>query len=135
MVNISMMKLLLTNNSIHASTSESLKETVTAASSRQLTRNMIRVKSSNIWAYSMNSRDTQGDKGDVYVQFKDKYGGPGDIYVYYDVPVVVFRRWHTALSKGHYFWRFIRNIYKYAKLTGDKRGKLPNAVNYVPNNY
>lgn len=98
-------------------------------SSREITRDMVKVRSSNVWAYKINIKKN-GDKfGDVYVQFKGKNGGPEDIYVYYDVPVKVFRRWISAPSKGHYFWVNIRNNYSYSKLTGDKRGKLKNAIN------
>ena len=79
--------------------------------------------------YKINIK-RNGDKfGDVYVQFKGKNGGPGDIYVYYDVPVRTYRRWVSAPSKGHYFWQYIRNNFKYSKLTGNKRGKLENAIN------
>ena len=77
----------------------------------------------------MNVKHMGDDTGDVYVQFKNKRGGPGDVYVYYDVPVRVYQKWITTSSKGHYFWEYIRNKYKYSKLTGDKRGKLPNAIN------
>ena len=100
-----------------------------AISSKDLTKNMIRVKSSNIWAYNMNIKDRKDKTGDVLVQFKGKNGGPDDIYIYYDVPVMVYRRWHSAPSKGHYFWQYIRNVYNYAKLTGDKRTKLKNGIN------
>ena len=100
-----------------------------AIASKDMTKNMVRVKSSNIWSYGMNIK-RQGDKvGDVLVQFKGKNGGPDDIYMYYDVPVKVYRQWHSAPSVGHYFWQYIRNNYKYRKLTGDKKGKLKNAVN------
>lgn len=100
-----------------------------ASNSRKLTDNMVRVKSSNIWAYNMDIRDNRSKTGDVVVQFKNKNGGPGDIYMYFDVPVLLYRKWHTAPSKGHFFWMNIRNNFKYRKLTGDKRGKLKNAVN------
>lgn len=101
-----------------------------AISSKDLTKNMVRVKSSNIWAYGINVRNRKDRVGDVVVQFKDsKYGGAGDIYIYYDVPVTTYRSWMSAPSKGHYFWVKIRNYFKYSKLTGDKRGKLKNAVN------
>lgn len=102
-----------------------------AISSKKLTEHMVRVKSSNIWAYKMNIRNAKDTTGDVYVQFKGKRGGPEDVYVYYDVPVTVYRRWITAPSKGHYFWVNIRNKYYYSKLTGDKRGKLRNAINHT----
>lgn len=100
-----------------------------AISSRELTKNMVRVKSSNIWAYNINVRRSNDKTGDVYVQFKGKNGGPDDIYVYYDVPVVIYRKWHSAPSKGHFFHKYIRNNYLYAKLTGDKKTKLKNGVN------
>lgn len=90
---------------------------------------MVRVRSSNIWSYGYNAKSNKSPTGDVYVQFKGKNGGPDDIYVYYDVPMMVYRRWHSAPSKGHYFWRYIRNTYTYAKLTGDRRTKLSNGVN------
>lgn len=110
---------------------ENILESVISAgiSSKDITRDMVRVRSSNIWSYKINIKK-HGDKyGDVYVQFKGRNGGPDDIYVYYDVPVKVYRRWVSAPSKGHYFWQYIRNNFQYSKLTGDKRGKLKNAIN------
>ena len=107
------------------------KQAITAGiTTRDIAKDMIRVKSSNLWAYAMNIHGKSDDIGDVYVQFKNNTGGPGDVYVYYDVPVKVYRRWHSAPSKGHYFWQYIRNNFKYAKLTGDKLTKLKNGVNY-----
>lgn len=97
-------------------------------SAKDITSRMVKVKSSNVWSYAMNVRDTKKGIGDVYVQFKNKLGGAGDIYVYYDVPAKVYRRWISAPSKGHYFWQYIRNNYMYAKLTGDKRTKLKNGI-------
>lgn len=73
-------------------------------STRDLTKNLVRVKSSNIWAYAINIKDRKDKTGDVVVQFKGRNGGPDDIYIYYDVPVMVYRRWISASSKGHYFW-------------------------------
>ena len=67
--------------------------------------------------------------GDMLVQFKGPKGGAGDIYLYYDVPVMLYRRWISAPSKGHFFWKYVRNNFSYRKLTGDKKGKLPNAIN------
>lgn len=99
-------------------------------SSRDITKSMVRVKSSNIWSYTINIKDNKSKVGDVYVQFKGKRGGPGDVYVLYDVPVSVYRKWHSAPSKGHYYWQYLRNNYYYSKLTGDKRGKLRNAINH-----
>lgn len=100
-------------------------------SARDITRSMVRVKSSNVWSYAINIRNNKDKTGDVYVQFKGKNGGPDDIYVYFDVPVVMFRRWHSSPSKGRYFWRYIRNNFRYAKLTGDRRTKLPGGVNRI----
>lgn len=90
-----------------------------------------RVRSSNVWAFGMDrdSIDTQDGTGDLVVQFKNKAGGPGDIYIYYDVPTALYRKWVTTPSKGAWFWRNIRHRFNYSKLTGDKRGKLPNAIN------
>lgn len=100
-----------------------------AISTRDLARNLVRVKSSNVWAYTINIRNHGDKEGDVLVQFKGPKGGPGDIYIYHDVPVLLWRRWLSAPSKGHFFWQYIRNVFQYRKLTGDKRGKLKNAVN------
>ena len=101
-----------------------------AISSKDITRNMIRVKSSNLWAYTINGRDGQDSKlGDVYVQFKGKHGGPGDVYCFYDVPVKIYRQLLSSNSKGHAFWQYIRGKYAYAKLTGDKRTKQKGGVN------
>ena len=100
-----------------------------AISTKNLAEDLIRVKSSNVWAYGMNVRDASKGIGDVIAQFKNSIGGPGDIYIYYDVPVKIYRKWVSTPSKGHFFWKFIRNRYKYSKLTGDKRGKLSNAIN------
>lgn len=101
-----------------------------AISSRDVSKNMVRVKSSNIWSYCIDIKN-RGDKfGTVYVQFKGKEGGPnGGLYRYYDVPIKLWRQWIGANSKGHFFWKNIRNAFKYSKLDGDRRGKLPNAVN------
>ena len=106
-------------------------QAITAAmSSRDITKDMVRVKSSNMWSYKINIKNNGDDLGDVYVQFKDKNGGPGDIYVYYDVPVKIYQRWVGTTSKGHFFWRYVRDRFYYSKLTGDKRGKLRNAINH-----
>ena len=101
---------------------------ILAANTKDLAANLSRVRSSNIWSYGFNMKDRHDKTGDIVVQFKNKNGGPGDVYIYYDVPFVVYRRWQSAPSKGHYFWIYIRNIFKYSKLTGDKRGKLKNAI-------
>lgn len=98
-------------------------------SARDITKNLIRVKSSNVWAYGIEIKDNKAKVGDVYVQFKGKNGGPGDVYKLYDVPVQLWRRFVAAPSKGHFYWRYLRNDFYYSKLTGDKKGKLPNAIN------
>lgn len=115
---------------IYTSSAIKIGQYVSAAINvRDLAKNLVRVRSSNVWAYGMNLRDRKDKAGEVLVQFKGKNGGPGDIYIYYDVPLVVWRKWLSATSKGHYFWQYIRNTYAYSKLTGDKRGKLRNAIN------
>ena len=100
-----------------------------AINTRDLAKNLVRVRSSNVWSIGIDIRDKKDKTGTVIAQFKNKYGGPGDIYAYWDVPVIVYRKWITAPSKGHYFWQYLRNNYAYSKLTGSKRGVLPNAVN------
>lgn len=106
------------------------KQLVQAAiTTKDLSKNMVRVKSSNVWSYTINIRDSKDRTGNVLVTFKGKNGGPEDTYIYYDVPVTLWRKWVSAPSKGSFFWRHIRNAFRYSKLTGDKRGKLPNAVN------
>ena len=106
------------------------RQAITAAiSSREITKNMVRVKSSNIWAYNINVKDNKRGVGDVYVQFKGRNGGPGEVYCFYDVPTRIYQKWHSALSKGHFFWQYIRGKYTYAKLTGDKKTKQKGGVN------
>lgn len=94
--------------------------------SRDLADKLIRVKSSNIWSYAFQPRN---DKiGDMLIQFKNKQGGPADIYMYYNVPSSLWRRFVAAPSKGHFMWEFIRHVFKYSKLTGDKKTKLANGI-------
>ena len=89
-------------------------------------KKLARVKSSNVWSYAFQPKD---DKvGDMLMQFKRKDGGPGDIYIYYNVPSKLWQRFVAAPSKGHFMWQFIRNVFTYAKLTGDKQTKLPNGI-------
>ena len=105
-------------------------QAVTAAiNSRSLSSKLQRVKSSNLWSYAFDVADRKSRFGTLLIQFKGTRGGPGDIYQYYDVPVNLWRRFISANSKGHFFWVYIRNNFQYRKLTGDKRGKLPNAIN------
>lgn len=96
--------------------------------SRQITDHMVRCKSSNVWGYAFDIQE-DSNEGTLYVQFKSDKGGPGDIYRYYEVPLRIYQRFLSSPSKGHAHWKYIRNNYKYSKLTGDKRGKLKNAVN------
>ena len=105
---------------------------INCAVNRQTVKNILnRVKSSNVWAFGMDrdSINTEDDTGDLVVQFKNKTGGPGDIYIYYDVPTALYRKWVTTPSKGAWFWKNIRHRFFYSKLTGNKRGVLPNAIN------
>ena len=113
---------------------QELKQPITAARSnrrspREITQNLVRVKSSNIWGYAIDIRDRHDKTGTLYIQFKGRNGGPGDIYCYYDVSISDWRKLISGPSAGHAFWALIRNRYNYSKLTGDKRGKLRNAVN------
>lgn len=102
---------------------------VKCASARDIARNLVRVKSSNIWAYAIDIKDRHDKTGTVYIQFKGKNGGPtGGLYCYYDVPITVWRQLISAPSKGHAFWKLIRNNYRYSKLDGDKRTHLRNGV-------
>lgn len=106
---------------------------ITAAiNTRDFAKTMVKVRSSNIWGYNIDIKDNNADTGDVYVQFKGEDGGPDDIYVYYDVPVRIYRKWHTSPSKGHFFWQYIRGKYKYSKLTGDKKTKQAGGVTTKP---
>lgn len=110
--------------------SEYRKDIIQASiSTKDIMNHIVRVKSSNMWGYNINIRNRGDRTGDVYVQFKGTNGGPGDIYVLYDVPISVYRKLVTAPSKGHFYWANLRNNFKYSKLTGDKRGKLANAIN------
>lgn len=101
-----------------------------AINTRDLTKSMSRCKSSNVWSRGINVRKYGDQVGDVVVQFKADKGGPGDIYILYDVPLNIYRRWLSAPSVGHFYWQYMRNNYKYSKLTGNKRGVLPNAINH-----
>ena len=97
-------------------------------SSREVSKNLVRVKSSNIWSYGVQT-ELGTNTCDLYVQFKNPSGGPGDVYQYFDFPIRAWKKFITAPSKGHFFWKYVRSNYRYRKLTGDKRGKLPNAIN------
>ena len=102
------------------------KPIIAAENTRDLAKKLIRVKSSNVWAYAFQPNDY--NKGTMLMQFKGANGGPDDIYIYYDVPNKLWQKFVAAPSKGHFFWQHIRNVFKYGKLTGDKRTKLPNGV-------
>lgn len=98
-------------------------------SSRDITKHMVRCRSSNVWSYAFDI-DQDSNEGTMYVQFKNAMGGAGDIYRYYEVPLKIYQKFVAAPSKGHSVWKYLRNNFSYSKLTGDKRGKLKNAVNY-----
>ena len=103
---------------------------ITAAiNTRNLAQNLVRVRSSNVWAIGYNVRNKGDNTGDLLIQFKGKNGGGSDLYIYYDVPLKVYRRFLNVPSKGHFVWTDIRNNYKYSRLTGSKKGVLPNAIN------
>ena len=78
------------------------RQSITAAiSTKDITKNLVRVRSSNIWAYGINIKNFGDKTGDVYVQFKGQNGGPEHIYVYYDVPIKTWKKMLSAPSKGH----------------------------------
>lgn len=119
-----------TYRSVNVDVSSEVTSTITSAiNTRDLASHIGQVKSSNIWGYYYYKPDRKSRDGYLLIQFKDKNGGKGDVYIYYDVPFTVYRKLETTNSKGHYFWVYIRNYYKYSKLTGNKRGVLPNAIN------
>ena len=105
------------------------KSILAAINTRNLAQNLVRCKSSNVWAYGMNIRDKKDKTGDLLMQFKNKNGGPGHLYIYYDVPIVIYRRLQSTPSIGHFFWLNIRNNFNYSKLSGNRHGVLPNAIN------
>lgn len=98
-------------------------------STQEIARDLIRVKSSNVWSYGVEVSNEDPKVGNVYIQFKGKKGGPGDIYVYYEVPLSLWRKFISYPSKGAFVWKYLRHKFYYSKLTGDKRGVLPNAIN------
>lgn len=98
-------------------------------STKDITKSLARVKSSNLWSMGIDIDEYGDNVGNVYIQFKNENGGPGDIYEYFDVPIKLYRKLVGAPSKGHAFWKLIRNNFQYRKLTGDRKGKLKNAVN------
>lgn len=100
-----------------------------AINTKNLAQNLVRVRSSNVWAIGFNVRKAGDNVGDLIIQFKNKNGGAGPVYIYYDVNVKVYRRFINSTSKGHFVWTDIRNNYKYSRLTENKRGVLPNAIN------
>lgn len=120
------MKLLIVDSYISAARHSTRNKR--RQSSRQITDHMVRCKSSNVWGYAYDIPE-DSDEGTLYIQFKSDKGGPGDIYRYYEVPLRMYRKFISAPSKGHSVWKLFRNNYLYSKLTGDKRGKLKNAVN------
>lgn len=96
---------------------------------RDIVKDLIRVNSSNVWAYGAELKNEEKDIGDIYVQFKGPKGGPGDIYRYLDVPMKLWQKFISYPSKGAFIWKYLRRNFLYSKLTGDKKGKFPNAVN------
>jgi hypothetical protein len=120
------MKILITGEYISAAKHSSRNKR--KKTSRNITDHMVRCRSSNIWSYAYDIENGE-NVGTMYVQFKNSTGGPGDIYRYYEVPLKIYRKFVAAPSKGHSHWKYIRHKYLYSKLTGDKTGKLQNAVN------
>lgn len=109
-----------------------ISEITAGVTTRDMLNNLVRVKSSNVWAYGINIKRANDRTGDVLTQFKGPGGGPGDVYIYYDIPIALYRKWHSAPSKGSFHWKYIRNNFRYSKLTGDRRTKLKNGVTSTP---
>ena len=105
------------------------KAVMAAINTKNIAQNLVRCKSSNVWAYGMNIKDRKDKTGDLIMQFKNKNGGAGELYIFFDVPVTLYRRLQSATSVGAFHWKYIRNNFKYSHLTGNKRGVLPNAIN------
>lgn len=101
-----------------------------AINTKNLAQNLIRVRSSNVWAVGFNPKNDSNKVGDLVMQFKNPNGGGGDTYIYYDVPVQTYRRLVSAASVGHTFWVLVRDNFNYSKLSGNRRGVLPNAINH-----
>lgn len=120
------MKVLLLNQYISSAKHSSRNKR--KRSSKDITDHLVRCRSSNVWGYALDI-DQDSDIGTLYMQFKSATGGPGDSYRYYEFPLKLYNKLVATPSKGHFFWKYIRNNFKYSKLTGDKRGKLSNAVN------
>ena len=105
-------------------------EITAAINTKNLAKNLIRVRSSNVWAVGYNVKEGSNRIGDLVMQFKNPNGGGGDTYIYYDVPVQVYRKLVSAASVGHTFWVLVRENYNYSKLSGNRIGTLPNAINH-----
>lgn len=81
-----------------------------------LTGRMVMVTSSNVhsigFAIDPNSGFPMGTKGSLFVRFLGGHGkergGPGPMYEYFDVPVMVFKSFLRAQSKGKFLWDEIR---------------------------
>ena len=50
----------------------------------------------------------RADVRQLYLRFRD-----GDIYRYFDFPVQMYKAFVAAESKGRYFARHIRNVFRY----------------------
>ena len=55
------------------------KAVMAAVNTKNLAKDMVRVRSSNVWSYGLNIKDRKDKTGDLLVQFKNKNGGAGDV--------------------------------------------------------
>ena len=87
-----------------------------AINTKNLAQNLVRVRSSNVWAIGFNVREKGDNKGDLVMQFKNKNGGAGELYIFYDVSIKAYRILLNAPSVGHEFWLNIRNNYNFSNI-------------------
>jgi len=86
-----------------------------AISTRELAKNLRRVKSSNIYAIAYDATSKT-----MLVRFH-RNGVPTATYIYYDVPIQTYRQFFTKPSVGKHFWETVRNNTRihYQKLRGN----------------
>jgi len=64
----------------------------------------------------------------LYLSFTDAKSG---YYKYFDVPLVTFHSLLQAESKGSFFSKYVKNIYKYEKVTSPVNSKIVESYSVV----